>query len=91
MLSNIDIVIKGDYEWNWEEQEYQEQIIDNFRYQFSKWLDSCSIRTATVIAFNISYLPEYRKFRIDAISNYEDKIITAIKEDRKFNSTYFIW
>ena len=28
MLSNIDIVIKGDYEWNWEEQEYQEQIID---------------------------------------------------------------
>ena len=90
MLSNIDIVIKGDYEWSWEEQEYQEQIIDNFKFTFSKWLDNCNIRTTTVIAFNISYYPEHRKFQIDTISTYESKIISLIKEDRKFNSTHFL-
>lgn len=90
MLSNIDIVVKGDYEWSWEEQEYQELIINNFKINFSKWLDDCGIRTVSAIAINISYYPERRKFHIDSISSYESQIISLLKEDHKFNAMYFL-
>lgn len=90
ILTNIDITIKGDQSWEWQEQEWHEDYISTFKYQFTSWLNKCNVHSVRVVAINITYLPELRKFRIDEIHRQKEPILQALADDSKFKNKYFI-
>lgn len=89
-LSNIDIKIIGDYLWDEGVQDYHENLIEDFRYYLSDWLEKLGrIPARIVVNMNVNYHADTGRFEFTHISTRENEILQSLKEDIGFSSRYF--
>lgn len=89
MLHNIEITFKTERSIDWEEQEFHENFISEFKHQLEKRLDQSNCRTYGVVGINIIYDADIKKFCFKYISIKPEEIISYLMMDTKFYSHYF--
>lgn len=89
MLSNIDIVIKSDYEIPYQDQDYHDNRVELFKFQFSQWLDKSKIQYTGVMFINCIYNPQTRLFEIVKFEPNDNRILNNLKNDINFYNKYF--
>lgn len=88
-MPSIEITFKTDRSIDYQEQEFHEQFISEFKHQLEKRLDYSHIRMNNLICMNLIYNADTKKFKFTHISIHEDRIIEELKEDTKFYKFYF--
>jgi len=86
--AHIDIEIKGDYSWDWQEQEAQEEFISEIQFRLMRCIESADLPTRTILYVNVVYYPEKRKFTIIKSTRFLDEIAQAVRVDKSLKS-YF--
>lgn len=82
-MPDIDIEIKGDYSWSFEEQEWHEKYISHFTTLLEKATVDSKINMINNVLINVTYYPEKFRFKITSISTKEKQFLEHYKEDKK--------
>ena len=89
MLYSIDIKFKTERSIEYQEQEFHENFISEFKHQLENRLDQSGIRTTGIVGINIIYDADIKKFCFKYISIKPEEIISYLMMDTKFYSYYF--
>jgi hypothetical protein len=86
--AHINIEIKGDYSWDWEEQEAQEEFISEIKFRATRCIENSDLPTRTIVYINIQYYPDKRKFAVISSSRFLDEIVQAVRVDKWLKSHF---
>jgi len=85
----IQVEIKGSYEWSPEEQEYYEQFIDQFTYRMEQSLKTGNFPDRAWLKINLHYLADKHLFKLHSSDTFQDRVADHIKDDTFFRK-YFV-
>ncbi len=83
MRPDIEIQIKGDYSWSYEEQEWHEKYISHFTTLLENATIDSKINMINAVLINVIYYPEKFRFKITAISTKEKQFLDYYFDDKK--------
>lgn len=90
----IDVAVKivyNDYSIPWQEQEYHEERIDTFKFQFAWNFKNQGFQMSTILVVECEYYPENRKFKIISFSkNYRRSVDRTLEMSKEFVKEYLI-
>lgn len=87
---NIDVVVKGDYVWNEDEQNFHQNKIDLFKHLLVKFIEKPIFKTTNQILVNVEYWEHDQIFIIIEVSALKQKILSELKTDLELNQKFNI-
>lgn len=87
--AQIEIQIKGDYEWDELEQEVHERYISEIKHRLTQSLERGNFPDRTWLKINIYYLADKQLFKLHSSSLFSELVSDHIKND-SFLRKYFV-